>query len=295
MAFRDVTDGSRNAGAIYGFDTFSISPILTLTYGGRYARYDYLETSSLVSPRVALSPSYRPITSASARWCRAAPSRPAPKSSCRGWTAASGCRRSGRSRRSSPAVRSKRSGPITWRSKSKRDIASATVSLRAFHQHVADQLVTLFASKFREPRRPSVTTSSENTGDADASGLSAGVRAAIASRFHGSVEYSLTRAHLNSPDVLGDMFVFAPTATRQEPQRIHDVATSIETEVPETSTRLVRPLSHQQRVRASRGRQRPADTRARLSFRRAGATVAALHGFQQREMGNAGRGEQFLP
>src|SRR6185295_3764779 len=43
---RDVTEGSRNAGAIYAFDTFSISPILTLTYGGRYARYDYLEGGS---------------------------------------------------------------------------------------------------------------------------------------------------------------------------------------------------------------------------------------------------------
>ena len=45
-ALRDVTDGSRNAGALYAFDTFSISPILTLTYGGRYARYDYLEAAA---------------------------------------------------------------------------------------------------------------------------------------------------------------------------------------------------------------------------------------------------------
>jgi outer membrane receptor for ferrienterochelin and colicin len=52
---RDVTDGSRNAGAIYAFDTFSVSPVLTLTYGGRYARYDYLEAASLISPRVALT------------------------------------------------------------------------------------------------------------------------------------------------------------------------------------------------------------------------------------------------
>src|SRR5204862_2877231 len=54
-ALRYATDGSRNAGALYGFDTFSISPLLTLTYGGRYARYDYLERGSLISPRVALT------------------------------------------------------------------------------------------------------------------------------------------------------------------------------------------------------------------------------------------------
>src|SRR5262249_3724828 len=42
-ALKEVTDGSRNAGAVFGFDTFSITPKITLTYGGRYARYDYLD------------------------------------------------------------------------------------------------------------------------------------------------------------------------------------------------------------------------------------------------------------
>src|SRR6185436_6914936 len=57
-ALRGVTDGSRNAGAIYGFDTFSVTPQVTVTYGARYARYDYLETRSLISPRVAVT--YQP-------------------------------------------------------------------------------------------------------------------------------------------------------------------------------------------------------------------------------------------
>src|SRR5207302_1191014 len=42
-ALRSVTDGSRNAGVLYGFDTYSITPMLAVTYGGRYARYDYLD------------------------------------------------------------------------------------------------------------------------------------------------------------------------------------------------------------------------------------------------------------
>ena len=54
-ALRNVTDGSRNAGAIYGFDTFTIMPAIVLTYGARYARYDYLDGKTLISPRVALS------------------------------------------------------------------------------------------------------------------------------------------------------------------------------------------------------------------------------------------------
>src|SRR5262249_24155724 len=54
-ALRTVTDGSRNAGAIYGIDTFTITPAVTLTYGARYSRYDYLSDRSRVSPRVALT------------------------------------------------------------------------------------------------------------------------------------------------------------------------------------------------------------------------------------------------
>ena len=113
------------------------------------------------------------------------------------------------------------------------------MSLRAYRQHVADQLVTLFGIEV--PGSPAAIGHYfiGNTGNADASGLSAGVRAAIASRVHGSVEYSLTRAHLDSPDQLGYMLVFAPSATPEDPRRIHDLAASIETQVPETSTRVV--------------------------------------------------------
>lgn len=238
VAFRDVTDGSRNAGAIYGFDTFSISPILTLTYGGRYARYDYLENRSLVSPRVALTiepaEHFRVSTMLSSRAVAPGAEEFMPRMDSGIWLPP---QRTFSSLVSDRPLEAERTNHVEV--EVERDIASATVSLRAFRQHVADQLVTLFG--IQVPGAPAVVGHYflGNTGDADASGLSAGVRAAIASRFHGSVEYSSSRAHLTSPDQLGDMFVFAPSATRQEPQRIHDVATSIETEVPETSTRVV--------------------------------------------------------
>src|SRR5262249_35039064 len=80
-----------------------------------------------------------------------------------------------------------------------------------------------------------------NVGDLDAAGVSAGLRAAIANRVHGSVEYSLTQARMQKADgdSLGYLLVFAPSAMRPTSERIHDIATSIETEVPETSTRVV--------------------------------------------------------
>jgi hypothetical protein len=118
------------------------------------------------------------------------------------------------------------------------DIAAATVSLRAFHQHVSDQIVTLFGVTL--PDAPSVVGHYflGNVGDVDASGLSAGIRAAIAGRVHGAVEYSMTRAHVAASD-LGYMLVLDPASLGLDRQHIHDLATSIETEVPETSTRVI--------------------------------------------------------
>ena len=55
VALRDGTSGSRSAGAVYGFDTFTITPTVSVTYGARLARYDYLNNPNLLSPRAALN------------------------------------------------------------------------------------------------------------------------------------------------------------------------------------------------------------------------------------------------
>ena len=234
---RDVTDGSRNAGALFAFDTFSISPRLTLTYGGRYARYDYLEGGSLISPRVALTyepaEHFRVSTMLSSRAVAPGAEEFMPRID-------SGIllppQRTFSSIAAGRPFEAERTNHLEV--EVERDIASATISLRAFRQHVSDQIVTLFGANM--PDAPSAVGHYflGNVGDVDASGLSAGVRAAIAGRMHGSVEYSMTRAHVASPD-LGYMLVLDPSALRLDRQHIHDVSTSIETEVPETSTRVI--------------------------------------------------------
>lgn len=234
---RDVTDGSRNAGAIYAFDTFSISPIVTLTYGGRYARYDYLEGGSLISPRVALTiePADRFRISAmmSSRAVAPGAAEFMPRID-------SGMllppQRTFSSIAAGRPFEAERTNHMEV--DVERDIASATVSLRAFRQHVDDQIVTLFGANTQEVPSAVGHYFLGNAGTVDAAGLSAGVRAAIAGRVHGAVEYSMTRAQVTSPD-LGYMLLLDPSTLRLDRERIHDVATSIETDVPETSTRVV--------------------------------------------------------
>ncbi|MBI3493321.1 MAG: TonB-dependent receptor [Acidobacteria bacterium] len=232
-----VADGSRTAGALYGFDTFAMTPAITLTYGGSYARYDYLDGQSLLSPRVSLT--IEPVNHfrVSGIFSRRAVAPGAeefmPRLDRGIWLPP---QRTFSSLAPGQPLAAEHSNHVEL--EVERDVASTTVSLRAFRQHVADQLVTLFGLDL--PGAPTLGNYLlGNAGDVNASGLSAGLRAAVAGRVRGSVAYSLTRAHVNSTDGLAYMLLYAPSAIRLEPERIHDVATTIETDVPETSTHVV--------------------------------------------------------
>jgi TonB dependent receptor-like, beta-barrel/Carboxypeptidase regulatory-like domain len=237
-ALREVTDGSRNAGSLYAFDTFAITPVLTFTYGGRYSRYDYLEGRSLVSPRVALTVEpakhFRVSTVLSSRALAPGAEEFMPRMDNGIWLPP---QRTFSSLSRSEPLQAERTNHVAL--EVERDIASTTISVRGYYQHVENQLVTLFG--INSPgAAPSVGHYYvDNAGMVDASGFAAGVRTALANRFHGSVEYSLSRARVGSPDADGYLLLFAPAAVGPEAGQIHDFSTAIETEVPETATRLV--------------------------------------------------------
>ena len=231
---RDVTDGSRNAGSLYAFDTFAVTPILTLSYGGRYSRYDYLEGRSLVSPRVGLTiepaQHFRISTMLSSRAVAPGAEEFMPPIDDGIWLPP---QRTFSSLIPGGPLEAERTNHVEVAVE--RDIASATVSLRAFRQHVENQIVTLFG--INTPGAPSTVGHYfvDNAGLADATGFAAGVRTAVANRFHGSVEYSLTRANVGSPDAAGYLLLFAPSARR----RGADIST--------TSRRRSRPKSPKRR------------------------------------------------
>jgi hypothetical protein len=235
--FRTATDGTRNAGAVYAFDTYSVTPAITLTYGGRFAHYDYLEDGTLLSPRAAvtLSPAdrFRISTLVSRRALAPGAEEFMPRMDSAVWL---------------PPQRtfSSLGGPLQAEYTNhvevevERDLAAATVSVRAFRQHVSDQLVTVFGVDM--PGSPAANLGHYligNAGDLDASGISAGFRTAVAGRLHGSIEYAISRAKWSQPDGLGVALVTMPTVSRTEPDRIHDLSTTVETDVPETSTRVL--------------------------------------------------------
>src|SRR5439155_14344865 len=64
-------------------------------------------------------------------------------------------------------------------------------------------------------------------------------RAALAQRVHASLQYSLAHAQWTPAAHLAYMVLVAPSAVRLQSERIQDVSTAVETEVPETSTRVL--------------------------------------------------------
>jgi hypothetical protein len=236
-ALRDVTDGSRNAGLVFGYDTYSISPTITVTYGGRYARYDYLDERSLISPRASLTiepiEHFRVSGVVSRRAVAPGAEEFNPRVDSAVWLPP---QRTFSPLEGSP-LHAERTSHVEVGVE--RDIAAATVSVRAFRQHVADQMVTLFGVDMPPAASHLGHYFIGNVGDLDASGYSAGVRASFAGRVHGSVEWSTAQGRLLGTRDASILYVVAPSTVRRGLDRIHDVSTSLETEVPETSTRVL--------------------------------------------------------
>jgi hypothetical protein len=233
----EVTDGSRNAGALFAYDTFAVTRSVTLTYGGRYARYDYLQDRSLLSPRVAVTVEpfahFRVSGAVSRRAVAPGAEEFSPRLDNAVWLPP---QRTFASIDASQPLEAEHTNHMEVAVE--RDIASATVSLRAFRQRVTDQQVTLFGLDLPGAASHLGHYFIGNAGDLDAVGVSAGIRAALAGRVHGSIEYSTTSAHSDAPDA-SYLWIFAPTAAGGELERVHDLATAIETDVPETSTRVL--------------------------------------------------------
>src|SRR5262249_24407388 len=96
-----------------------------------------------------------------------------------------------------------------------RDVANATISVRAFTQHVDDQIVTLFGLDMPGAAAHVGHYFLRNAGDINASGVSVGVRASIADRVHGAVAYSTARAQMSGGDE-AYLLLLAPSVLRPE-------------------------------------------------------------------------------
>lgn len=238
LALRDVTNGSRNVGRVYGFDNFALSPSTTISYGAVYSRYDYLNSRGLVSPRAEITvkpaANVRMIAAVSRRALVPGAEEFVPPGEAGIWLPPQ------RTFSSLAGHGFEAERTLHAEVGLEGDLGPSTFGVRAFRQHVDDQLVTIFGANF--PDEPAAQLGHYlvgNVGDVDATGYVATFRTGVAGRVHGSLEYTFADAVTTAFDDGGYLTLLAPAALRPGAERIHDLAATIETEIPETATRLL--------------------------------------------------------
>ena len=238
LALREVTENSRNAGTIYGFETFTITPALAVIYGASYARYDYLDRRSLFSPRaeVVVKPfrSTRVSVAVSSRADAPGAAEFMPPGDEGIWLPP---QRTFSSARPGQAMRAERTTQLD--ANMERDFGVVTIGVRAFHQQIDDQLVTIFGADVHEFPGSTLGHYVVGTvGDAEASGGTLSIRSSLGSRVRGSVAYTGATGRMTPGRGLRYIYVLSPSTIRHGSERLHDVTSSIEADVPETSTKV---------------------------------------------------------
>lgn len=235
----DFPDGTRSAGTVFAFDSFSLSQAVTLTYGTSYSRYDYLDERNLLSPRLELTLSgpadFRIVAEASRRALAPGAEEFLPPAETGIWMPA---QRTFSALGAADRFEAERTTHLGLGME--RDFGLSTIAVRAFLQQTVDQLVAVFGAQMPdEPGAPAGHYFVGNVGDAQAAGYTAEFRTTMGERVHGSVAYSFAAAELMPTGNLRYLVLLAPSATRPTREAIHDVSTRLEANVPETSTRVL--------------------------------------------------------
>ena len=241
-ALAAMADGRRNAGEMYAFDRWAIASRLDVSYGARYARYDYLAHETLFSPKASVT--LTPLPRGSLR-VRGTISRRemAPGAeefllpSTGMWVPPGPHVLTGFDARAASA----QNRSITSRlPPSSRLPADVVVGVRAFRQQVNDQLVTLFGVSL-----PSTAGANighyyvGNAGDVDARGWGVSVSRTVADGIHASVDYTQTDAEWLRPSAgSARVALVTPSVIRRQFEQLRDLTTSIESEVPRVDTRV---------------------------------------------------------
>ncbi|HYE87490.1 MAG TPA: TonB-dependent receptor [Vicinamibacterales bacterium] len=241
-ALGSLTDTARNVGSVFAYDEWQVSRYISVGYGANYARYDYLEgkNADLFSPR--FSATFSPKKS----WrLRGSMSRDMSAPGAEEFIPPMSAEYLPPQRTFSPLSRA------TLRPQSvqhyqlgvDRVMNGVTLSARAFEQRIGDQTVTVFGL-----RRAGGDASAlghyyvGSAGDALVRGMGLTVTHALAENIRGSVDYSVATADwLARPEPVEYAVLtrWVPSAVRGTGERIHDVTTSLETEIPYSATRVM--------------------------------------------------------
>jgi len=237
-ALAAVSDGGRNVGAVYAYDEWTLSPRLSVGYGAKYARYDYLADPGLLSPRLSATIQGDEVK------VRATMSRRALAPGAEEFIPPSTGLSLPPERTFSPL--STRTGFVPERIDhyeiaAERDVLGhVVIGVRAFRQNVDDQLVTLFGISL--PGTASANVGHyyvASGGDVETRGWGVSVSRDVSDGIRASVDYTYAGSKWTrrSSDSIALSRV-ARSIIRDEAESVHDLTTSVESVVPVTETRV---------------------------------------------------------
>lgn len=236
-ALQAMSDAGRNVGVMYAYDNWLLVPRVRVGYGAQYARYDYLEDTSLLSPRASLT--VQPLEDDSLK-VRAVISHretaPGAGEFAGSFTGLLLPPERTFSQISRASFRPERVDHIEV--SAEREWAALVVGVRAFQQDVADQVVTMFGLTPPDSVRGIGHYHVGSAGDFTARGWGVSVSRAVVDGVRASVDYtqSSTQWAGYSSDALA-IATLAPVALRSN-ERIHDMTATFDSVVAPSSTRL---------------------------------------------------------
>jgi outer membrane receptor protein involved in Fe transport len=235
-----LSETARNVGSVFAYDDWQMSRYITLSYGAHYASYDYMEGPALFSPRVAIT------LSPSQSWrLRASASRFASAPGAEEFIPPISAEYLPPQRTFSP-ISEIDLRPQTFANYEvgiERVMNGAVLSVRAFEQRIDDQTVTVFGLR-KADSTPSVLGHYYvgAAGDAQVHGVGVTLTHALAEHFRGSIDYSIANTNWtgrSAPIEYAVLSRWVPSVVRPDSERIHDLTTSLETEIPYSATRVL--------------------------------------------------------
>ena len=240
LGIPEMSAGTRSVGTIHGSDEWALSPVLTVGYGLTFSWQDYLSGNGLLSPRfsITLRPTsqYR-LRAVAARYVVA----PGAEEFLPGAGNGSGVMLPAQ-RTFSPwsvaeGFRPQRSNHFEIGIE--RDIAAFVVGFRTFYQRIGDQGGAVFAVAAPDQAVPSLGHYYVATlGDLNARGWSVSLSRTIAGGVRGAVDYTQATTRWDASPHQSAMAFWMGGGRAGGRQQLHDLTTSLETDIRPTATRV---------------------------------------------------------
>ncbi len=235
-----VSDAARNVGSVFAYDDWTVSRYLSVGYGATYAHHDYmLDGASLFSPRVSLtlSPTRNTRLRASAARQLSAPG-------AEEFLPPTSAEYLPPQRTFSPLSHAGLHAQELqhYELGVERVMNGATIGVRAFQERIENQTVTVFGLRQTDTAAAALGHYFVGAaGNADIRGVGVTFTHALAENIRGSVDYSMAAADWSraAPVEYAVLTRWVPSAVRSNNERIHDVTTSLEAEIPRSATRVV--------------------------------------------------------